>query len=134
MPNRPKSAERWREEDRGFETPCRIWQRATTTQGYGRVSIGGVLRLTHVVEYEAVHGPVPEGRQLDLLCRQPGCGRVDHLEAVTHRENGRRGLKGVLTTSCPRGHAYDASNTIRNRRGHRECRTCRNARKRKAAR
>lgn len=120
-----KSPERYVEQDCGYATPCRIWQRATTSHGYGVERVDGRLRGAHVIEWEKENGPVPKGMDLDHLCRQKPCVRPDHLEPVTRRENIRRGIKGVLTTHCPQGHAYDSQNTYITPSGHRRCRACR---------
>lgn len=90
-PGVPGPGPRWVEEDRGFETPCRIWQGVKIPLGYGRITRDGKKALVHVVVFEAAHGPVPDGYEVDHRCGQRDCGRLDHLEAVTHAENCRRG-------------------------------------------
>lgn len=127
----PKSEIEFVYEDRGYKTPCRIWQRALSGGGYGLRRINGKLRQVHIVEWERVHGPVPAGLDLDHLCRQRACAEVTHLEPVTRRENLRRGIKGELATHCPQGHPYDADNTYINPRGWRRCRTCHRERERR---
>ncbi len=92
--------------------------------GYGQIRDGRTSRLAHRVMYEATRGPVPEGLDLDHLCRNRACCNPDHLEAVSRRENARRGIRGVLTTQCPFGHSYDPTNTHFTKVGHRQCRTC----------
>jgi hypothetical protein len=47
----------------------------------------GRLCLGHVWFWEELHGPVPDGFELDHLCRNRGCVNPDHLEVVTHEEN-----------------------------------------------
>lgn len=74
--------------------------------------------------YEAFVGPIPDGLQLDHLCRNRGCINPGHLEPVTNRENARRGLHGILLERCPHGHPYDDENTVVNSAGGRECRAC----------
>lgn len=65
---------------------------------------------THIgVAYEMYVGPIPEGMQLDHLCRVRHCVNPAHLEVVTQQENMRR--VAVLTTHCPRGHEYNEENT-----------------------
>lgn len=84
-------------EDRGHSTPCWIWQRNLTTLGYGLHIWAGTRRLAHRVVFEATRGPIPEGLQLDHLCRNPSCVNPDHLEPVTNAENQRRGKGTKLT-------------------------------------
>jgi HNH endonuclease len=116
--------------DRGYETPCHVWQGAHVG-GYGRVRDAGRLRYAHVMAWEAVNGPVPAGLELDHLCRVPACIRPDHLEAVTRAVNVRRGdgprlsrERKVTKTHCPQGHPYDAVNTYVDSNGWRHCRAC----------
>lgn len=97
-------------------------------RGYPQISDGGRPRKTHIVLWEALHGPVPDGLELDHLCRNPRCLRPDHLEPVTHLENVRRGDGGKHSsakTHCPRGHEYTLANTYVNPKGSRVCRACR---------
>jgi hypothetical protein len=83
----------------------------------------------HRLSYEAAFGPIPAGLELDHLCRNPRCVRPDHLEAVTHAENVRRGNSGLNQnthkTVCIHGHPFDDANTGRDRRGDRFCKACR---------
>ncbi|WP_369010576.1 HNH endonuclease signature motif containing protein, partial [Bacillus cereus] len=44
----------------------------------------------HRYVYENLSGPIPEGMELDHLCRNPPCVNPDHLDPVTHEENMRR--------------------------------------------
>jgi hypothetical protein len=82
------------------ETECWVWRRALDSNGYGRAwAGGGSHRVAHVVMYERLRGPVPEGLELDHLCRNPACVRPDHLEPVTHAENIRRGKNTKLTVA-----------------------------------
>jgi len=66
---------------------CQIWTGYIDPGGYGRVHGG----LAHKAIYEAEHGPVPDGLELDHLCRNKACVNPNHLEAVTHLVNVRRG-------------------------------------------
>lgn len=73
------------------ETGCWVWQRSTS-RGYGYVTRGGRCVPAHRWYYEHLVGPIPEGLELDHLCRNPPCVNPDHLEPVTHAENMRRGI------------------------------------------
>lgn len=83
---------RYEVQDQGYKTPCWIWTGSRSPDGYGRH--GGTY--AHTLLYEAHVGPVPEGQELDHLCRVPACCNPDHLEPVTHAENVRRAI-GKLT-------------------------------------
>lgn len=79
------------EEDRGYTTPCWVWQRFVNPDGYGIKRRGERAIGAHRVYYEAKHGPIPAGLELDHLCRVRCCVNPDHLEPVTKRENILRG-------------------------------------------
>ncbi len=76
---------------------CWIWTATTDDGGYGQFNDGGNTRLAHVVAWEEINGKVPNGFELDHLCRNHPCVRHDHLEPVTHAENVRRGRLGEVT-------------------------------------
>jgi hypothetical protein len=63
-------------EDRGHKTPCWVWQRGKDRDGYGSI---------------------PDGLELDHLCRVTSCVNPDHIEPVTSAENTRRGISTKLT-------------------------------------
>ena len=113
-------------------TPCILWSGVINPNGYGRVWDGKRHWNAHVLEWERVNGPVPEGMELDHLCSSRACVNVEHLEPVTHRENLLRSPntlagRNARKTHCPRGHEYAGSNLVI-RRG-RKCRACDRARK-----
>lgn len=117
---------------------CLVWTGAKTLDGYGTFGSshrGGPSRYAHRIVWEALHGPVPAGLELDHLCRNPACVDADHLEPVTHRENVLRGAglaaENSQRTHCPRGHEYTPENTERDRYNSRYCRECRRIRQRK---
>jgi len=110
---------------------CWLWFGASS-DGYGYIGCGGRNRLAHRVSYEIHRGPIPEGLELDHLCRLHCCVNPDHLEAVTCKVNIGRGLTGETArrrqmdkTHCPKGHPYDETNTIwRETKYGRWCRAC----------
>jgi len=80
-------------------TGCWIWQGTRDAGGYGRrwSRTEGRVQNAHVVFWEEIHGSVPEGLDLDHLCRNRACVNPDHMEPVTRSENIRRGLGSKLT-------------------------------------
>lgn len=103
---------------------CRLWTGPLTRDGYGRFQVDGRLVLAHRWAYEHWVGPIPEGLEIDHLCRVRNCVWPEHLEPVTHLENVRRGVRPPLKTHCPQGHEYAGDNLYVNPAGYRECRTC----------
>lgn len=114
-------------------TGCVLWTGARNPGGYGTFYMGGKTRLAHRLAYEMFVGPIPEGLQLDHLCRTRHCVSPACLEPVTSRENTMRGeglaVINLQKTSCPSGHEYDEANTSFYR-GMRYCRACDRERKR----
>jgi hypothetical protein len=84
------------EEDRGYMTPCWIWQLGFAGR-YGVASVQGRQDYAHRVYYERYRGPIPTGLQIDHLCEVKACVNPDHLEPVTGAENVRRSSCTKLT-------------------------------------
>lgn len=115
---------------------CWIWTAYLKPEGYGMIHTGSEKlktskpSLAHRVAYEFYRGSIPEGLELDHLCRTRCCVNPYHLEPVTRKENQRRGIAGqVLSkrntskTHCPQGHPYSGENLYIYKTW-RQCRTC----------
>lgn len=112
--------------------PCWEWQMSCMKAGYGQLFVAGKNNYTHRLMYQLMTGPIPEGLELDHLCRNRKCCNPAHLEAVTSKENTRRGQSNEASknkTHCKQGHEFTPENTRRHKStGGRYCRTCMNAR------
>jgi len=88
-------------EDRGHSTPCWIWKLSCNMHGYGQTTKRGVGKssLAHVIFYERKYGVIPDGLELDHLCRVRACVNPDHLEPVARMVNVQRGAQAKLTPS-----------------------------------
>lgn len=104
---------------------CWVWTGAVDGNGYGRLRIGGELFCAHRAAYEMIRGAIPEGLQLDHLCRNRLCVNPAHLEPVTHQENVKRG-KHPSRTHCLHGHERTPENTyVLKRKGGKLMKNCR---------
>ena len=111
---------------------CWYWRgNVNPATGYGRLGIGQRNFAAHRLSYELHVGPIPEGLDLDHLCRVRHCVNPAHLEPVTRWENTRRGVgitaQRARSNVCKHGHEYTTENTII-QRGYRLCRTCKERR------
>jgi hypothetical protein len=77
--------------------PCWLWTGYRYPLGYGKFSVGTEQGYAHIWSFRLHIGPVPDGKELDHLCRNPSCVNPNHLEPVTHRENVLRGKSAHLT-------------------------------------
>lgn len=86
------------------ESGCWEWIGTLSSEGYGRFE----KDLAHRVSYRRSVGPIPEGLQLDHLCRNRRCVNPEHLEPVTGRINTLRGetlpAMNAAKTECIHGH------------------------------
>lgn len=108
---------------------CWLWTAAIANTGYGVTTYERKYALAHRVSYILSRGPIPEGLQLDHLCRVRACVNPAHLEPVTIRENLMRGhtlaAENAAKTHCKRGHEFNEANTYVQSDGkNRGCRAC----------
>jgi len=108
---------------------CWLWTASTQGRGYGAMWNGERMILAHRWAYQSLVGPIPEGLELDHLCRVRNCVNPAHLEPVTRKENILRGesdpAKRARQTHCKRGHLLSGDNLyVVPPNGYRRCREC----------
>lgn len=110
------------------ETGCWEWTGCLVV-GYGQTTLAGRKHYTHRAAYLVLAGEIPEGLQIDHLCRNTTCCNPAHLEPVTAKVNSNR-RPGVNKPECKHGHPLEGHNLIiRKQSGDREgvqrqCRAC----------
>lgn len=112
------------------ESGCWVWAGRKDRHGYGLIKIGRTPRFAHRVSFEAWMGPIPEGLQIDHLCRVRDCCNPEHLEPVSSRENTMRSPVAPAAvnsrkTKCKNGHDLAGENLYVSPNGYRHCRECR---------
>lgn len=119
--------------------PCWFWLGAINHDGYGTfyISRRGTEKA-HRLAYKFTIGQIPEGLQLDHLCRVRCCVNPSHVEVVTNRTNVLRGVgltaQWARQTHCINGHPFDLENTYIRKTGGRLCRACKRTRDKEYAR
>lgn len=112
---------------RKTETGCWEWTGAISSKGYGTLGFQTRDLYAHRASYELFVGPIPDGLEMDHLCRNRRCINPEHLEAVTHLENMHRNpfvSARMKQTHCKHGHEFTPENTRRKKNGTRCCRAC----------
>lgn len=107
---------------------CWLWVACVDWDGYGQFH-AAKQTTAHRFSYEMHKGPIPDGLQIDHLCRVTCCVNPDHLEAVTAGENARRSMsfagRNARKTHCWRGHPLSGENLYIAPSGYRNCKECR---------
>ena len=108
-------------------TGCWLWAAFVNPDGYGMVTVGSKSIRAHRQSYQLFVGPIPDGKQLDHLCRVRRCVNPHHLEAVDGIENWRRGESSSklfsMRDKCANGHDLTGDNLMLYR-GARRCKAC----------
>lgn len=97
---------------------CWLWKGSTIPNSYVRIYWDKKTQYAHRVSYTVYKGKIPNGLVIDHLCRVRHCVNPEHLEAVTQRENVRRGEPKKITKTririlnglCKYGHKLDKKN------------------------
>jgi hypothetical protein len=115
------------------ESGCHQWTACTSAAGYGRFNDGKRIVFAHRYAWEAAHGKIEDDLVIDHLCRNRACVNVEHLRAVTRRENtmapGSLAFQKMYAerTHCGNGHELSDDNLVQSdlkRDNRRRCAIC----------
>lgn len=122
-----------------LENGCWSWTAGKTSNGYSDLRYGGKHKSGHILVWEILNKKdFPMDLVGDHTCHKPKecsggktcphrlCVNPDHIEPITHLENNRRGCK-AQATHCKNKHEFTKVTTYINKAGHRSCRICRAA-------
>ncbi len=108
---------------------CWEWNGPVAANGYGKATIRKKTMLAHRVFFTHFVGEIPDGHQIDHLCRNRKCVNPAHLEAVLPEVNIARGISPSAQNAgklyCIHGHSLQGENLYVTPDGRRQCKTCR---------
>lgn len=108
-------------------TGCWNWMGGNNGRGYGVIGLNHRSWYVHRISHLLFIGPIPDGFEVDHLCKNRGCCNPFHLEAVPQSVNNARSASccalNALKTHCKRGHLLDGENLYRTAAG-RSCKRC----------
>ena len=99
---------------------CELWTGRRDRDGYGRHK----SELAHRAVWIAANGPIPDGREVEHICRRRHCVRLAHLTLLTRSEQeSAKSWRRRAKRECPNG--CDMSVTaMTTPEGGRLCRRC----------
>lgn len=112
------------------EGDCWVWQASKTKGGYGNFTLctNGKKRwiMAHRWAYLSMIADIPDGLDLDHLCRNRACVNPYHLDPVTRKVNLKRGKRRTYArpTHCPQQHPYSGRNVRLSPSGTQICVIC----------
>lgn len=116
------------------DTGCMEFMGSLYKNGYGQLWNGKRNEQTHRISYRLYVGEIPDGKEIDHLCRNRCCVNPNHLDLVSHQENIARSHtvmgENHRKTHCIRGYSLSVENLIITKQNTRQCRICSNMRAR----
>jgi hypothetical protein len=104
---------------------CWLWTgRTDRRDGRAIVWRGKTPSSAQRAVYESEVGAIPDGLELDHLCRRVLCVAPHHAEPVTRGENEKRKtMRNRMKWKCPKGHEWPVNRAVTGEGGI-TCRTC----------
>lgn len=66
---------------------CWKWTAFKDVHGYGKQTWRGKSCWAYRLAYENRYGPIPAGKRIDHICRNPSCVKPEHLRLATPKQN-----------------------------------------------
>lgn len=85
--SRRKPGPRYIEEDRGYITPCLIFQGYIDASGYGSDWVNAKPESSHRAAWIRTNGPIPNGLFVLHRCDVKACANPEHLFLGTQKDN-----------------------------------------------
>ena len=118
----PDYARLMRKVDKDGPDGCWLWTGYLDKFGYGKTTLRGVATSAHrLVWIHSGRGPIPDGLQIDHLCRNPQCVNPQHMEATTRSVNVQRAYD-AKHAATGRATVDGAPHGTRNGYGYHKCR------------
>ena len=102
------------------KTACVPWSKYLRESGYGQRYFRGTTMLAHRAVWIERFGPIPNGLEVDHVCKNRSCVNTKHLRLLTHAAN----MRFSQHSHCIRGHLFTKENAYHRKDGGRNCRTC----------
>ncbi len=118
----------WSKVERLGPDECWVWRSPLNRGGYGHFQLDGKTQSAHRVLFRVLGQDIPDGLQVDHICRNRACVNPAHLRFVTPAVNARENsisfaAINIQKEARPYGHPYSGENLIRRGNG-RWCRAC----------
>lgn len=90
---------------------CWFWRGIHDRDGYAKMTHRNRPIAVYRLAYETFKAPIPDGMEMDHICRERGCVNPSHVEPVTSRENTLRSpiapaAINARMEKCPNGHEF----------------------------
>lgn len=66
---------------------CWVWQKSTSSAGYGQITVNKQYWSTHRYVYTKCFGEIGDGNVIRHLCHNTKCCNPDHLAEGSHKDN-----------------------------------------------
>ncbi|EHK3197050.1 HNH endonuclease [Enterobacter hormaechei] len=66
---------------------CLLWTGAKNSKGYPQLKSEGRIISAHRYAWEREKGQIPDGMEIDHICRNRACVNVNHLRLATRSQN-----------------------------------------------